>query len=313
MRAVERARLPPSGLLLLALVTIGWGFAWPIIKLVLVEVSPLTFRGICLLAGGVGVLLLARIGGQSLTLPRRTWGHVLALSACNIVGWNIFVVYGIAMLPSGRAALLGYTMPLWSTMLSVWLLHERLTAERIISLALGMGGVVVLLGTDFAGMATAVNGVVLMLGAAISWAFGVVLLKRFALPIPTGTLTGWMMLAGAAPISIGALALEHDRWRPVSTVAALGLLYSVLVAFMFCYWAWNRLVLMVPVAVSSVSALATPVLGVLSGMWLLDEPLTWHEIAAGAFILAAIALVHRPRERPSGAPAQPEPARRPRR
>jgi len=50
-------------------------------------------------------------------------------------------------------------------------------------------------------------------------------------------------------------------------------------------------VLMVPVAVSSVSILATPVVGVLSGMWLLHEPLTWRELAAGACILGAIALV----------------------
>jgi drug/metabolite transporter (DMT)-like permease len=123
-----------------------------------------------------------------------------------------------------------------------------------------------------------------------------VLLKRFALPIPTAALTGWMMVAGGVPIAVGAVALEHDRWHPVTTSAALGLLYSVVIAFMFCYWAWNRVVLMVPVAVSSVSSLATPVLGVLSGMWLLREPLTWHEITAGACILGAIALVIRSRE-----------------
>ena len=150
-------------------------------------------------------------------------------------------------------------------------------------------------------MANAVNGVALMLGAAVSWALGVVLMKRFALPIPTGALTGWMMLAVGAPIAVGAVVLEQDRWRPVSSVAALGLLYCVLIAFMFCYWAWNRLVFMVPVAVSSVSTLATPVVGVLSGMWLLGEPLTWREIAAGVFILGAIALVHYPRERRSPA------------
>ena len=293
---MERSRLSPFGLLLLVLVTLGWGFAWPVIKLVLAEVPPLTFRGMCLLAGGGGVLLLARIGGQPLALPARTWSRLLALSACNIVGWNIFVVYGVSQLSSGRAALLGYTMPLWSTLLSVWLLGDRLTPRRVMSLALGMGGVAVLLGGDLAGMASAVNGVVLMLAAAVSWALGVVLLKRFALPVPTGALTGWMMLAGGAPIALAAVVLEHDRWHAVSTGAVLGLLYSTVIAFMFCYWAWNRVVLMVPVAVSSVSSLATPVVGVLSGMLLLHEPLTWHEIAAAAFILGAIALVHRARE-----------------
>ena len=298
---MERSRLSPFGLLLLALVTLGWGFAWPVIKLVVTEVAPLTYRGICLLVGAGGVLVLARLAGQSLAVPVRHWGPLLALSVCNIICWNVFVVYGISVLPSGRAALLGYTMPLWSAALSVWLLDERLTPRRVASLVLGMAGVAVLLAGDLAGMASALNGVVLMLAAAVSWALGVVLMKRYELPIPTAALTGWMMLVGGVPIALGAVVLEHDRWHPVSTSAVLGLIYSIVIAFMFCYWAWNRLVLMVPVAVSSVSSLATPVVGVLSGMWLLHEPLTWHEVAAGSFIIGAIALVHRREPEPAAA------------
>lgn len=289
---MERSKLSPFGVALLVLVTLGWGFAWPVMKIVLAEVAPLTFRGVCLVVGGGGVLALAGLGGQSLRVPVRLWGRLLAIAACNIVGWNVLVIYGVALLPSGRAALLGYTMPLWSTLLSVWLLGDPLTVRRGLSVVLGMCGVAVLLGSDVIGMAGAVHGVLLMLGASISWSLGVVLLKRFALPIPAACLTGWMMLAGSAPMVVGALALEHDRWRPVSATVGLGLAYSVIIAFMFGYWAWNRLVLMVPVAVSSVSALATPVVGVLSSVWLLGEPLTWHELAAGGFILAAIALVH---------------------
>ena len=100
---MERSRFSGAGLVLLAVVTLGWGFAWPFIKLVLVEVPPLTFRGVCLVVGAGGVLAIARLGGQSLRIPRAAWGRVAALSACNIVGWNLGVVYGISHLPSGRA------------------------------------------------------------------------------------------------------------------------------------------------------------------------------------------------------------------
>jgi drug/metabolite transporter (DMT)-like permease len=301
---VERSRLSPFGLVLLALITLGWGCNWSVVKLVLVEMPPLTFRAVCLLAAGTGILLLARIGGQSLHVPARHWRPLLALAACNIVGWNVLVIYGIALLPSGRAALLGYSMPLWSAILSIWLLDERLTVRRGLSLLLGMSGVAILLGGDLAGMANAVTGVALMLAAAVSWALGMVLLKRFELPIPTTSLTGWMMLTGGVPIAAGAVVLEHDRWRPLTTVPKLGLVYCVFISFMFCYWAWNRLVLMVPVAVSSISTLATPVVGIVAGIWLLHERLTWQEVAAGACILGAIALVLGPRRgiRPAGAP-----------
>lgn len=297
---VERTRLSRFGLVLLTLITLGWGFNWSVVKLVLVEIPPLTLRAICLLTAGTGILSLARLGGQSLHVSARHWRPLLALSAFNIVSWNVLVIYGIALLPSGRAALLGYSMPLWSMILSVWLLDERLTARRGLSLLLGMSGVAILLGGDLAGMASAATGVVLMLAAAVSWALGTVLLKRFELPIPTLSLTGWMMITGGVPIAAAAAALEHDRWRPITTGAALDLVYCVFISFMFCYWAWNRLVLMVPVAVSSISTLATPVVGILSGVWVLHEPLTWQEVVAGAFILGAIALVLRPRRPGSG-------------
>ena len=99
---MERSRLSPFGLLLLAAVTFGWGFAWPVIKMVITEVPPLTYRGVCLLIGGGGVLVLARLAGQSLDVPARYWGRLLVLSLTNVICWNVFVVYGISMLPSGR-------------------------------------------------------------------------------------------------------------------------------------------------------------------------------------------------------------------
>lgn len=286
------------GLILLALMALGWGFNWPIMKIVLADVPPLTFRGVCLLAGGIGILVIARAAGHSIAVPRVWWRQLLALSVFNIIGWNVFVIYGIALLPAGRAALLGYTMPLWSVPLSVWLLDEELTARRIFALALGTVGVAALMGGDVARFGAAITGVALLLAAAFCWGLGIVLLKRFAPPIPTVSLTGWLMLVGGMPIAAAAALLEHDAWRPVSLYPALGMLYNVVVAFMFCYWAWNRIVLMVPVAVSSLSSLVTPVIGVLSGVWLLNERLSWHEFVAAALILAAIMLVLRTPEAP---------------
>jgi drug/metabolite transporter (DMT)-like permease len=230
------------------------------------------------------------------------------LTACNIIGWNVFVVYGVSMLPSGRAALLGYTMPLWSMLLSVPLLDEHLNVRRVFALALGMLGVLALMGNDTHRFAAALPGVGCMLAAALLWGLGTVLLKRSALPLPTVSLTGWMLVVGGIPIAAAALAFEHDAWRPIGPMAAFGILYNIGVAFMFCYWAWNRIVLMVPVATASLASLVTPLIGVLSGALLLHERLTWREIVAGALILASIWLVlrdpatTRSPERASGVP-----------
>ena len=125
----------------------------------------------------------------------------------------------------------------------------------------------------------------------MSWGLGVVLLKRYALKMPTTMLTGWSMLIGALPICVAALLLESGQWRAVGFWPAFGLVYNIVVAFMFCYWAWNRIVLMVPVAVSSLSSLVTPVIGVIGGMWLLGEQPGWNELLGAGLILGALATV----------------------
>lgn len=276
---------------MLAALALGWGFNWPIMKVVLAEVPPLYFRGFCLVAGGLGVLAITRVGGGSIAVPAGAWGRLALLSLCNILGWNVLAIYGVSLLPSGRAALLGYTMPLWSVLLSVWLLGESLTARRLISLLLGLAGVGVLLGGSLEGMRQAPLGVACMVGAAWSWALGVVLLKRLPVRLSTSALTGWTMILGGLPMLAAALPLETGRLVWPSFWPAFGILYNILVAFMFCYWAWNRIVLMVPVSVSSISSLATPCIGVLGGMLILGERPGWEEGVAALLILAAVGTV----------------------
>jgi drug/metabolite transporter (DMT)-like permease len=201
-------RLPRQGLLLLAALALGWGFNWPVMKVVLSEVPPLYFRGSCLLLGGLGILAIARAGGGSIRVLRCRWGRLALVTVTNIIGWNVLAIYGVGLLPSGRAALLGYTMPLWSVLLSVWILGERLTVRRIVSLLLGLAGVAVLMGDSLEGMLKAPLGVACMVGAAWSWALGVVLLKRLPVGLSTTALTGWMMVLGGLPMLAAAIPLK---------------------------------------------------------------------------------------------------------
>ena len=284
-------RLPRQGLILLAALSLGWGVNWPIMKIVLLEIPPLYFRAISLLLGGAGLLIIARIGGYRIAVPQGHWRRLMVLSVCNIIGWNVFAIYGVSLLPSGRAALLGFTMPVWGAILSVLILGERITLRRIVGLILGLSGIVVLMGGNIASFMQAPAGVVCMLLAAWFWALGIVLFKRLPVPMPTISLTGWTMLLGGLPLLVVAIPLETSKLVTPGFWSSAGMVYNTLVAFMFCYWAWNRIVLMVPVAVSSLSSLATPLIGVGSGMLLLGEPLGTQEILAATLILGAVATV----------------------
>ncbi|MDB5801497.1 MAG: EamA family transporter [Rhodocyclales bacterium] len=284
--------LSREGLLLLLGLAIGWGFNWPIMKVVVAEVPPLSFRGLCLVVGGLGVLAIARASGLALAVPRGRWNQVIWLTILNIIGWNIFATYGVRLLPSGRAALLGYTMPLWCVPLSVWLLGETLTPRRWLALLLGLGGVLALMGEQVFHLVQAPVGAALMVAAAWCWSAGMVLMKRWRVPMNTIALTGWLMLLGGIPMLIAAVFVDGLPPQLPSHNALLGLLYNVVIGFMFGYWAWNRLVLLVSVSVSSLSSLITPLVGVAAGALMLGEQPGWAEFWAAVLILGAVAVIN---------------------
>jgi drug/metabolite transporter (DMT)-like permease len=197
------------------------------------------------------------------------------------------------MIPSGRAAILAYTMPVWAVPLSIWVLGERLTSRKLLGLVLGMAGLALLVGDVFAS-----PGTLLVLGAAISWAIGTVLQKRYPMAMPNGAYTAWIMLLGGVPIFAGALLFEDlGALREIGLWPALGVAYNVIVAFAFAHWAWIKIATSVPVSVFSISMLIIPVVGVLSGMLFLGERPSWSEYAALLLILCALATVIRPQAR----------------
>jgi drug/metabolite transporter (DMT)-like permease len=291
----EPDHLPPRLWWVLASLTLAWGFNWTALKVALSEVPPWTFRSLCLGLGAAVLFAALRAGGQRLTLPTGQWRRLWFLALLNITSWNMLVAFGVAMIPSGRAAILAYTMPVWAVPLSVWLLGERVTGRKLAGLALGLGGLALLLGESFFSLGAAPLGSLLVLGAAVSWALGTVLQKRFPVNLPVGPYTAWIMLLGGVPIFAGALLLEDfSRLENVGVTAWLGTAYNVVIAFAFAHWAWIKIATSVPVSVFSISMLLIPVVGVLCGMLFLGERPTWAEYAALALVLAALLTVLRP-------------------
>ena len=291
MPSQQHQILPRSMWVLLVLLTLGWGFNWPMMKLTLADMPVWTFRGICVATGAAGLYLIARLGGQSLRVPQSQWTRLIATSACNVTLWNVFIGYGLTMLPAGRSAILAYSMPIWAVLLSVFILHERLTRRRLLGLVLGMAGMALLIGGEFTVMRASPLGAILVVGAAFGWALGTVLMKRYPMSLGTTALTAWQLLIGGLPIMIGALIIDWGHWRPIGTPAAIGLVYNMFFVFIFCYWAWFKIATTALPSVSSLSTLMIPIVGVFSGIWLLGESPQWQEYAALVLVIAALATV----------------------
>jgi len=281
---------------LLVGLTLVWGFNWTAMKVALSEVSPWTFRTICLGAGSAVLFAVMRAGGQPLAVPRGQWPRLMMLAFLVVTCWNILVAFGVTMIPSGRAAILAYTMPAWAIPLSVWLLGERVSGRKLAGLALGIAGMALLLGERIVDLGRAPVGSLLILGAALTWALGTVLQKRFPVRMPVGPYTAWIMLLGGVPIFVGALVFDDfTRLGTVSLWAGLGVAYNVLFAFAWAHWAWIKLATSVSVTVFSLSMLMVPVVGVFSGMTFLGERPSWAEYAALFLVLGSLLSVALPR------------------
>ena len=291
--------LAPAGIALLVALTITWGVNWPMMKLALAEVPPWTFRSLCLMIGGSALLVLARASGGPLTVATRRLPALCLVSLFNITGWHLFSAYALLYTGSGRAAIIGYTMPLWASLLSLWVFHARPTARQLAALLLGLAALVLLMVKDFGALGAAPTGALLMLGASLSWAIGTVLVKKFAWDhLAITALTGWQQLIGGAPIVIGWWLLEPvPDLTALSLPAALGVAYAVFVAMIFCQTAFFKLLSLLPAHVAAISVLPVPVVGVVSSAMILAEPVGLAEIAALTLVVLGLFLLIRPADR----------------
>jgi drug/metabolite transporter (DMT)-like permease len=233
---------------------------------------------------------------------------VIALALFNIACWNGFVLFGVQQLPAGRSAILAYTMPIWATMIATLVLHEPLSRRKLLGLVLGVSGMAVLIGEQIAVVRAAPFGALMILAAAITWAFGTVLLRKWQPPIAQNTLSGWMMLLGWIPLAIAAPFLDPQplasELGQLSARGWFAIAYNIFLAGTVAHWAWFTLARTLPVAVSSLSSLSVPVVGVFSGIVLLGERPGVQEWVALALVVAALFTVL---FQPSGKRAVAEP------
>jgi drug/metabolite transporter (DMT)-like permease len=149
---------------------------------------------------------------------------------------------------------------------------------------------------DLARIGAAPLGTASMVLAALSWAVGSVLTKRRRWGVSTAALTGWQNCLGGLPILIAAMVIGPFPGLELADAKAIAaLVYVVVLAVLFGQWAWFVVLERLPVAVASIGTLAIPVVGVLSSALLLGEGLGPTEVAALVLVVAALALVLRPR------------------
>ena len=203
---------------------------------------------------------------------------------------------GEKTVPSGLAALLVATVPLWLLGIDAGLNHARLGRAPLAGLVLGLAGVALLSGLGGESRGTSVVGVITILAAAAAWALGTIMARRVTIPSSPALASGMeLLLGGTALLVLAAAAGEFSSLRlsQVSARSWLALGYLIVIGSIVAFSAYGIAVRTLPTATVATYAYVNPVIAVLLGSLILGERLTPAMIGGGALIVGAVVLVVR--------------------
>ena len=280
---------------LLCMLTLIWGLNWPVMKIGVAEFPAFTFRAVTMAGGLVVFAVVARLQGHSLRVERSHWGEIAQLSASNMAVWYALSIVGIKLLASGRAAILGYTLPVWVALIGFLMYSERQGPRLALALVAATLGVGLLLANELQAIAGSPLGTLCMLAAAAVWALGTHQLRRRRQSTPLVVLSFWMMAGAMMVCALLSLIFERHQWvRWPNPAEWAAILFNVFLAYGVAQLLWFRLASALPPVVSALSVMMIPVVGVAAGMLMLGERPGWTDLAALAAVLVAIAATLMP-------------------
>jgi drug/metabolite transporter (DMT)-like permease len=276
---------------LLGAITLAWGLNWPVMKQAVTGFPALGFRALSMWLALPVLWAMLRLGRVPWVIARRDWPELLVLALTNMIVWHILVILCVQALSSGRAAILGYTMPIFSALWGVAFFGERLRPRHLAGIAAATGGVALLLWHEFDSISGRPLAAIGMLVAASVWALGTQQMRRTTLAAPTLAIVFWMTLLTTLVMSAASFAFERDRWATPGPWTLGAIVYNAILIFCVAQPVWLILARRLPPIASSMSVMLIPVLGTVSGAWWLHEQLHWQDGAAIVLVIGAIASV----------------------
>jgi drug/metabolite transporter (DMT)-like permease len=310
MPAPAPRRTPPAWFIWLALGTVYvvWSTTYLAIRITNETLPPLLAAGTrFVIAGSVLFAITHRRGDPSTDrVGRPQWLAALAVGALLIAGGNGSVVLAELTVPSGTVALILALIPLWLALGDRFARHRHLPRRVVAGLALGFAGATVLV--DDARLAgVPVSGLLLAVGASVSWAAGSLAARGGRLPHRPFVGNAMVMMAGGAiAIVWGLLRGESALIEPsrFSTASVLAFAYLVVFGSWIAFSAYLWLLRHARTSLVATYAWVTPMLAVYLGHLIAEEPVRGRSLVAGAIVLAAVALTvsaGRPEREPSDA------------
>jgi drug/metabolite transporter (DMT)-like permease len=276
---------------LLAVLSILWGGSFFFNGAALRELPPLTLVFLRVVLGAAMLLPLLRIQGISLPKGVAGWTPFVVIGLLNNVIPFSLIVVGQTFIPSGLASILNATTPLFTVLVMAAAREEALQMRRVVGVALGLVGVIILRGWGVEQRTGQGIGILLCLGGAFSYGLAALAARRMLKDSPPlGTAT-FQLMASTVMMAIVAGAVEQPwrlpmpgaaTWLSVLGLASLSTALAYIVFFQILRRSGATNVMLV--------TLLIPVTAILLGWLVLGEPISMREIA-GAIVIGSALLV----------------------
>jgi drug/metabolite transporter (DMT)-like permease len=281
-------------LALLALYIV-WGSTYLGIKVAIETIPPFFHASIRFLISGLILVIWQRSAGYQLP-TRKQWISVAIIGTLLLLGGNGLVAWAEQFIPSGIAALIIATVPMFLVIgEAIRPNGVKPTWQGIVGLLIGFVGIFILVGpSEISGSTTKMNpfGVAALLSACFFWTIGSMYSKSADLPKSSLMSTGTQMLIGSMSLFIVSVMSGELRGWDISTVSSrslIGLLYLILVGSLVGFASYGWLLQNAPISLVSTYGYVNPIVAVFLGVWILNEtmePRIW--IATGIIIGSVI-------------------------
>jgi drug/metabolite transporter (DMT)-like permease len=280
--------MTPRDLAMLMLLGAIWGSSFMFISLSVNAFGPAALVVFRVLAAGAVLMAYARMRGLRLAL-RPHWQQFLLLGSLNAAVPFVLIAYAQLTLPASFASIMNSITPMFAAVLSVFLLGEALTTRRMIGLVLGVIGVGLVVGwSPFDLTAQVVVSIGAMMAAALCYALGTIYVRRAFSGVPT------MTMAVGQQLGAGAVLLPLAAFNPPTNMTLEALLAASALALLgtaFAYQLYFTLVQRVGPTNTATVTLIVPMFGVLWGVLLLRDPITWGTLIGFGVILGSLMLI----------------------
>ncbi|GAB3068789.1 DMT family transporter [Virgibacillus ainsalahensis] len=277
--------------LLILVITLIWGYAWVLMKAALDYMGPFTFSTFRFSAGAVTLLVVVWIFKIGLP-PKSYWRPLIIVGILQTAIVFLLVMYGLRFVDAGKSSVLLYSMPMWSSLLAVKFLDEKLNPAKLTGLLIGMLGLLTILGWDiWAGQSPEVIfGEVLIIIAAVSWAISNTYYRLRVQDLPKVQASAFQMLFGAIAITIVTLFMEWGEPVAWNAQSIYYILFTGVLASALCFTVWFMIISKIDMVSATISTLLVPMFGLIFSSILLDEKLTAGVLTGSILIIIGIII-----------------------